>query len=88
MSHYEFFAEMYALYYDYDDPKRKAIPAAVAKWMDENIAKATPKIHDGQWLDRRQCESWKFVLFRRNSRVIQVRQFGQATHDDVLDLLH
>jgi|GEM_PF-6044137 len=31
MSHYEFFAEMYALYYDYDDRKRKATPAAVAK---------------------------------------------------------
>ena len=43
MSHYEFFAEMYALYYDYDDPKRKAIPATVAKWLDENIGKRDPE---------------------------------------------
>ncbi|HWH79524.1 MAG TPA: CpXC domain-containing protein [Candidatus Binatus sp.] len=39
MSHFEFFAETYALYYDYDDPKRKVIPAAVAKWLDANIGK-------------------------------------------------
>jgi hypothetical protein len=37
MSHYEFFAELYALYYDLDDPQRPAIPADVAQWLDENI---------------------------------------------------
>jgi len=42
MSHYEFFAEMYALYYDYDDPKRKVIPSIVAKWFDANIGKRDP----------------------------------------------
>lgn len=43
MSHFEFFAEIYALYYDYDDPQRKAIPATVAKWLDENIGKREPE---------------------------------------------
>jgi len=38
-----FLAEMYALYYDYDDPKRKAIPATVRKWMDDNIGKRDPE---------------------------------------------
>ena len=33
MSPGEFFAELYALYYDKDDPKRKNIPADVMKWM-------------------------------------------------------
>lgn len=37
MSHFEFFAELYALHYDLDDPKRSAIPADVAKWLDANI---------------------------------------------------
>ena len=39
MSHYEFFAETYALYYDYDDPKRRVIPAAIAECFDDNIGK-------------------------------------------------
>jgi hypothetical protein len=43
MSHFEFFAETYALYYDYDDAKRKAIPKAVAKWLGENIGKRDPE---------------------------------------------
>ena len=43
MSHFEFFAEMYALYYDYDDPKRKVIPTTVTKWFDDNIGKCDPK---------------------------------------------
>lgn len=43
MSHFEFFAEMYALYYDYDDPNRTTIPSKVAKWLDETSANATPK---------------------------------------------
>ncbi len=43
MSLYEFFAEIYALYYDYDDPERKAIPATVRKWLDENIGKRDPE---------------------------------------------
>ncbi len=33
----EFFAELYALYYDADDPKRAGIPADVRKWMAANI---------------------------------------------------
>lgn len=37
MSHFEFFAELYALHYDLDDPKRSAIPADVSKWIDQNI---------------------------------------------------
>ena len=41
---YEFFSEIYALRYDYDDPKHKAVPATVANWADENIGKRDPKI--------------------------------------------
>ena len=40
MSPFEFFAELYALHYDKDDPKRKNIPKDVAAWMNENIGKA------------------------------------------------
>lgn len=39
MSHFEFFAELYALYYDADDPDRKLIPKKVANWLDANIGK-------------------------------------------------
>lgn len=42
MSPGEFFAEIYALYFDRDDPRRKAIPADVAKWLDTNLTKAAP----------------------------------------------
>lgn len=42
MSHYEFFAELYALFYDLDDPKRSAIPADVGAWLDANIG--TPRV--------------------------------------------
>ncbi|MGG5819335.1 CpXC domain-containing protein [Falsiroseomonas sp. HW251] len=37
MSHFEFFAELYALYYDLDDPQRGAIPNDVAQWFDSEI---------------------------------------------------
>lgn len=37
MSHYEFFAELYALYYDLDDPLRSAIPGDVGQWIDTNL---------------------------------------------------
>lgn len=40
MSPFEFFAELYALYYDLDDPKRPVIPKRVTKWLDENIGVA------------------------------------------------
>ena len=43
MSDYEFFAEMYAVYYDYDEPKRTVTPSKVAKWLDENIGKRDPE---------------------------------------------
>lgn len=43
MSYFEFFAENYALYYDYDDPNRKALPKLGAKWIDENIGKRAPE---------------------------------------------
>lgn len=42
MSHYEFFAELYALYYNIDDPDRKVIPADVAKWLDDNVGVPSP----------------------------------------------
>jgi hypothetical protein len=37
MSHFEFFAELYALNYDLDDPKRKEIPEDVSAWFDDNL---------------------------------------------------
>ncbi|MFT3908258.1 MAG: CpXC domain-containing protein [Ferruginibacter sp.] len=37
MSHFEFFAELYALYYDKDDPMRSNIPANIGQWLDANI---------------------------------------------------
>jgi hypothetical protein len=41
MSHYEFFAELYALYFDLDAPHRSAIPATAMKWLDANIGHAS-----------------------------------------------
>ncbi len=40
MSPLEFFAELYALYYDLDDPQRGNVPADVMAWMDANIGQA------------------------------------------------
>ena len=37
MSHFEFFAELYALYFDPDDPRRNDIPAPVMTWLNNNI---------------------------------------------------
>jgi len=42
MSHFEFFAELYALYYDADDPAKKVIPADVAQWLNTNTAQDHP----------------------------------------------
>lgn len=42
MSHFEFFAELYSLYYDLDDPQRKVIPKSVTTWLDHNIGVPTP----------------------------------------------
>lgn len=42
MSHFEFFAELYALYYDADDPDRQRIPKKVATWLDSHIGKPVP----------------------------------------------
>jgi hypothetical protein len=41
MSPYEFFAELYALFYDLDDPQRDNIPKEVVKWMKKHIGAAT-----------------------------------------------
>lgn len=39
MSHFEFFAELYALYFDADNPAGQAkIPAAIATWLADNVA--------------------------------------------------
>lgn len=37
MSHFEFFAELYALFYDLDDPLRRNIPADVTSWLQNNV---------------------------------------------------
>ena len=42
MSNFEFFAELYALHYDLDDPLRGNIPADVSKWLVENIGGPEP----------------------------------------------
>lgn len=42
MSPLEFFAELYALYFDLDDPQRKYISRDVAAWMEKNIGPAKP----------------------------------------------
>ena len=39
MSHYEFFAELYALYFDPSDPRRARIPADVIKWFEDRVGK-------------------------------------------------
>ena len=39
MSPLEFFAELYSVYYDLDDPMRNFIPEDARKWMDDNIGK-------------------------------------------------
>lgn len=41
MSNFEFFAELYALYYDLDDPKRSVIPPDIRAWLESNIGAAT-----------------------------------------------
>jgi hypothetical protein len=40
MSPLEFFAEIYALYYDLDDPQRGNLPPAAVQWLDEHIGGA------------------------------------------------
>lgn len=40
MSPFEFFAELYALYYDLDDPRRPNIPEDARIWLDQNIGSA------------------------------------------------
>lgn len=40
MSHFEFFAELYALHHDLNDPKRPAIPPDVLAWLDGNLGPA------------------------------------------------
>jgi hypothetical protein len=45
MSPFEFFAEIYALYYDQDDPQRQVISgdAEVSSWLDREIGRWDPK---------------------------------------------
>lgn len=43
MSPFEFFAELYALHYDMDDPMRRNIPKYVKDWLNANIGKASLK---------------------------------------------
>jgi hypothetical protein len=38
MSHFEFFAELYALYHDVDNPSRAQISAEMATWLAQNTA--------------------------------------------------
>ncbi len=40
MSHLEFFAELYALYYDLNDPQRPNISNQVMQWLEQNVGRA------------------------------------------------
>lgn len=42
MSPFEFFAELYALHFDTNNPKRKNIPKEVRDWINTNVGKAKP----------------------------------------------
>jgi len=37
MSPLEFFAELYSLYYDYDDPQKYVIDEEISLWLDTNV---------------------------------------------------
>jgi hypothetical protein len=37
MSDSEFFAELYALYYSENDPRRADLPADIAEWLNANV---------------------------------------------------
>jgi CpXC protein len=41
MSPFEFFAELYALHYDMDDPKRKNLTKEIKDWLNVNVGKAS-----------------------------------------------
>lgn len=59
MSHFEFFAELYALYHDTDDPEGRAhIPAQMAAWLAENTAEdKLPKIKPSMRLLKKDYET-------------------------------
>lgn len=42
MSHFEFFAELYALFHDLDDPRRSSIPGDVSDWLTANLGGVEP----------------------------------------------
>lgn len=52
MSHFEFFAELYALYYDLNDPQRPVINSSITQWFDKNIG--TPTLGNPQLSQSRQ----------------------------------
>jgi hypothetical protein len=60
MSHFEFFAELYALYFDKDDPSASSIPPDVSQWLKDNIdidsavmpASPTLQKKDFEWVSR------------------------------------
>lgn len=72
MSHFEFFAELYALYYDLDDPQRPAIPADVAKWIDDNIGK--PEAAAPMPGSPAAKEEWETVVRPRKKRTPKKRK--------------
>lgn len=42
MSHFEYFAEIYAVYYDRDHPMRKNLPKDVTAWLEKNLGRQEP----------------------------------------------
>jgi hypothetical protein len=57
MSHFEFFAELYALHYDRDDPLRRGIPREVGRWMREALEGRAPPRQPA----RRAKEPWESI---------------------------
>ncbi len=59
MSHYEFFAELYALHYDADDPLRPSIPPDVSQWLNDHIG--APEIAAPMPAPPRAKSAWETI---------------------------
>lgn len=60
MSPLEFFAELYALYHDVDDPKWQAIPGDVADWLRANTG--APTLSPAMAAEPEKAEDWRGTI--------------------------
>lgn len=73
MSPFEFFAELYALFYDLDDPKWANIPQNIRNWLWDNIGSSMPI--PGKY----------YILRNKQSRkVLDVNESSQENNADVI----